>query len=160
MKGVKVRNSGIEKQQTTALAEKKGGGEALGLLLYSNEIQQNFRYYNTLENSLSEETNKQENYRLTVRQKEQAIKGFKTQVDKIKQVTVDLRSQTELLNEKKQRIDYTLLVKEPTVSRSPVSPKKKRNVAIAGFLGLFCFSGLALFLDSVEKRNIRLKTGS
>jgi hypothetical protein len=34
--------------------------------------------------------------------------------------------------------------------------RKKVNVAIAGFLGLFCFSILALFLDSVEKRNIRL----
>ena len=66
----------------------------------------------------------------------------------------------ELLVEKKQRIDYTQLVKEPTVSLYPVSPKKKLNVAIAGFLGLFCFSILALFLDSVEKRNIRLKTDS
>jgi uncharacterized protein involved in exopolysaccharide biosynthesis len=196
MKGVKVRNDGIEKQQTTALAEKRGGGEALGLLLYSNEIQQNLRYYNTLENSLSEEKNKQENHRLLLRQKEQAIKGFKTQIDKIKQGIVDLRSQiellndkikqvivdlhsqtellndkikqlivelrsyTELLNEKKQRIDYAMLIKDPTVSLYPISPKKKLNIVIAGFLGLFCFSSLALFKDSVHKRNSRVKTGS
>jgi len=66
----------------------------------------------------------------------------------------------ELLNEKKQRIDYAQLVKEPTVSLYPVSPRKKMNVLIAGFLGFFCFSILALFLDYVKKGNIRLKTGS
>jgi uncharacterized protein involved in exopolysaccharide biosynthesis len=51
-------------------------------------------------------------------------------------------------------------VKEPTVSLRPGYPRKKVNVAIAGFLGFFCFSILALFLGYIEKRNIRLKTGS
>jgi capsular polysaccharide biosynthesis protein len=160
MKGVKARIDGIEKQQKTMLAEKQEGVETLGLLLYSNEIQQNFLYYNTLEENFSKEKNTQEDLRLSVREKEQVIKGFKTQIDKISQMIVALRSDMELLNEKLQRIDYTQLVKEPTVSPSPVSPRKKVNVAIAGFLGLFCFSILALFLDYVEKRNIRLKTGS
>jgi len=160
MKGVKARIDDSERQQKTMLAEKQGGVETLGLLLYSNEIQQNFHYYNTLEENFSKEKNTQEDLRLSVREKEQVIKGFKTQIDKISQMIVVLRSDIELLNEKKQRIDYTQLVKEPTVSPSPVSPRKKVNVAIAGFLGLFCFSILALFLDYVEKRNIRLKTGS
>lgn len=102
----------------------------------------------------------QEDLRLFIRVKEQEIKSLKSQIERINEEIAGIRNQIELLIEIKQRIDYTQLVKEPTVSPSPVSPRKKVNVAIAGFLGLFCFSILALFLDYVEKRNIRLKTGS
>ena len=160
MKGVKTRVDQIDKQQKMMLAEKKEGNDTLGLLLYSNEIQQNFRYYNTLEENLSKERISEENLRFFVRDKEQEIKGLKNQIEKISQEIVGIRNDMELLVEKKQRIDYTQLMKEPTVSLYPVFPKKKLNVAIAGFLGLFCFSILAIFLDSVEKRNIRLKTDS
>jgi capsular polysaccharide biosynthesis protein len=160
MKGVKARINDIEKQQKAMMAEKQGEVETLGLLLYSNEIQQNFRYYNTLDESFSKEKNTQEDIRLSVHEKEQVIKGFKTQIDKINQSILALRSDMELLSEKKQRIDYAQLVKEPTVSLYPVSPRKMRNVLIAGFLGFFCFSILALFLDYIKKGNIRLKTGS
>jgi capsular polysaccharide biosynthesis protein len=102
----------------------------------------------------------QEDLRLFIRVKEQEIKSLKSQIARINQEIAGIRNQIELLMEIRQRIDYTQLVKEPTVSPSPVSPRKKVNVAIAGFLGLFCFSILALFLDYIEKRNIRLKTGS
>ncbi len=158
MKGVKTRVDQIEKQQKTLLAEKKEGDDTLGLLLYSTEIQQNYRYYNTLEDNLSRERIDQEDLRLFIRDQEQEIKGLKNRIEMIRQEISGIRNDIELLVEKKQRIDYTQLVKEPTVSLYPISPKKKLNVAIAGFLGLFCFSILALFLDSVEKRNIRLKT--
>lgn len=158
MKGVKTRVDQIEKQQKTLLAEKRDGADTLGLLLYSNEIQQNFRYYNTLEENLSKEKISEENLRLFIRDKEQEIKSLKNQIEKIGQEIAGIRNDMELLVEKKQRIDYTQLVKEPTASLYPVSPRKTLNVAIAGFLGLFCFSILALFLNSVEKRKIRLKT--
>ena len=159
MKGVKTRVDRMEEQQKTLLAEKKEG-DTLGLLLYSTEIQQNFRYYNTLEENLSKERINLENTRLFVRDKEQEIKGIENQIEKISQEIAGIRNDIELLVEKKQRIDYTQLMKEPTVSLYPVSPKKMSNVAIAGFLGLFCFSILALLLNAVEKRNIRLKADS
>lgn len=160
MKGVKARIEDIEKQQKAMLAAKQEGVETLGLLLYSNEIQQNFRYYNTLEEGFSSEKNTQEDLRLSVHEKEQVIKGFKTEIEKISLSILALRSDIGLLDEKKQRVDYAQLVKEPTVSLYTVFPKKKANIAIAGFLGLFCFSILALFLDFVKKEKIRSKTRS
>jgi capsular polysaccharide biosynthesis protein len=180
MKGVKTRVEQIEKQQKTMLTEKREGSDSLGILLYSNEIQQNFRYYNTLEENLSRERISEENLRLFIRDKEQEIKfkeqeiqgiknqiekinqeiqGIKKQIEKIGQEIAGIRNDMELLVEKKQRIDYTQLVKEPTVSLYPVFPKKTLNVAIAGFLGLFCFSILALFLNAVEKRKARMGSG-
>ena len=53
MKSVKQRIDKIEEQLSKAIAEKKQGSDAVGLLLYSNEIQQNFRYYNSLDEKLS-----------------------------------------------------------------------------------------------------------
>ncbi|MCX6576995.1 MAG: Wzz/FepE/Etk N-terminal domain-containing protein, partial [Candidatus Aminicenantes bacterium] len=52
MKAARERISRIEKEQLDAL--KGGGKEALGQLLYSNEIQQNFQYINTLNELISD----------------------------------------------------------------------------------------------------------
>jgi hypothetical protein len=66
--------------------------------------------------------------RLSKREKEQAIRVLKTQIEKIDQEIIDLGGDIELLNEKKQRIAYAQLVKELRVSLYPTSPRKKRNV--------------------------------
>jgi len=55
------------------------------------------------------------------------------------------------------RIDYTQFIKEPTSSLYPVSPKKKRNVMIAGILGLMIFTMLAFFLEYIEKQKAKIK---
>jgi capsular polysaccharide biosynthesis protein len=101
-----------------------------------------------------------EDLRSLIREKEQEIKSLKSEIEKINQEIAGIRSDIEPLIEIKLRIDYAQLVKEPTVSLRPVYPRKKVNVVLAGFLGFFCFSILALFLNYLEKRNIRLKTGS
>jgi LPS O-antigen subunit length determinant protein (WzzB/FepE family) len=160
MKSVQVRIEEIEKQQRSMLAEKQSGIDSLGLLLYANEVQQNFRYYNTLEESLSAERNRQEDLRLSLREKGLVIKSIQTQIGKFNQEIIGLQSDIELLEEKKQRIDYAQLVKEPTVSLNPVYPKKRANVAMAGILAFFSFSILALVLGSVEKRGARPGSGA
>ncbi|MCP2597706.1 hypothetical protein NLC93_07545, partial [Candidatus Aminicenantes bacterium AC-335-G13] len=60
----------------------------------------------------------------------------------------------ELLNERKGRMDYAQLVKEPTSSINPVSPKKKLNILIAGILGLMIFTILAFFIEYIEKQKV------
>ena len=155
MKSVKERIDEIEKQQRNALTEKKEGTEAISLLLYSNEIQQNLRYYNTLDEKLSIEKITQENLRLLIRGKGQEIKQLNTQIEKLNNEIDNTKNQIDLSKEKKGRIDYAQLIKEPTSSLFPVSPKKKLNVLIAGILSLMIFTILAFFLEYVQKHKTK-----
>lgn len=61
------------------------------------------------------------------------------------------------LKEKKARIDFAELIKEPTSSLGPVAPRKKIMVMVAGMLGLFIFTMLAFFLEYLAKQKIRVK---
>jgi len=164
MKDVKKRTDELEKQQREALSEKKQGIDAISLLLYSNEVQQNLRYYNTLDEKLSNEKITQENLNLFIKEKNEEIKQFdtqieklKTEIDRINNEIEDVKNDISFLKERKGRIDYTQLIKEPTSSIGPVSPKKKLNVLIAGILGLMIFTVLAFFLEYLEKQKLNIK---
>jgi len=131
MKATKTRTEELEKQQQKMLSEKKEGLESLALLLYSNEVQTNLRYYNSLDESVSAERSKNENLKSSIANAQRAMKN---------------------LEERKARMDYAQLLKEPTPSVGPVSPKKKQNVLIAGFIG-FCLSlGIAFFWEYLKKQ--------
>ena len=77
-----------------------------------------------------------------------------------------IRNEIEMINidiifleERKGRIDYARLVKEPTSSVGPVAPKKMQMVLIAGFVSGFMFLFLAFFLTYIEesKKKQRLR---
>ena len=164
MKAVKKRIDELEKQQRKALGEKKEGIDAISLLLYSNEVQSNLRYYNTLDEKLSNEKIVQENLRLLIKEKNEEIKQldteiekWKTEIDKTNNEIENIKNQTLFLSERKARIDYTQLIKEPTSSLKPVSPKKKLIVLITGILGLLIFTMLAFFLEYIEKQKLKAK---
>ena len=130
MSDIRKRIESLEKEQRLSLKkENRSESESLAMLLYSNEIQQSLEYHNTLNELLSEKKIEEENINLEIGN----------------------------LNERKGRIDYTQLIKEPTSSFSPVSPKKKRNVLIAGILGLMIFTMLAFSLDYLEKQKAKSK---
>jgi len=165
---VKKRIKAIEQQQMKAISEKKKEESALSLLLYSNEVQQNFQYYNTLDKELNAERIEQENWMLSIKMKEGEIKNLqdetaqtktkidtlntyisdkKNEIEKIKNDISNIQNSIALLEERKSRIDYTQLVKQPTSSLSPVSPKRKLNVLIALILGITVFTLLAFILE-------------
>lgn len=138
MSNVRERIKLLEKEQFSTLKkEKKSESETLGMLLYSNEIQQSLRYLNTLNELLSNKKIEEENLNLEIDNRDKKIKQLENTIDNLK--------------EQKGRIDYTKLIKEPTSSLHPVSPRKKLNVLIAGILGLMIFTILAFFLEYVEK---------
>jgi len=172
MKSVKKRIDDLEEQLKKALEERKEGTDAISLLLYSNEVQQNLRYYNTLDEKLSVEKITQENLNLDIRNKEEQLRQIdnqiqqvktqedtiKAEIDNIKNIINTLKTEIKLLEDKKARIDYTQLIKEPTSSLYPVSPKKKVNVLITGILALMVFTMLAFFLEYIEKQKDKNKS--
>ncbi|MGB9006208.1 MAG: Wzz/FepE/Etk N-terminal domain-containing protein [Candidatus Aminicenantales bacterium] len=159
MKTAKARIDEIDAQQKISLTEKKEGAEALGLLLYTSEIQHNLIYYDALDEKLSNNKISQENLRLSIEDKKEDINKLNTmkdnlrnEIDKVKIKIENILSQIKVLSDKKARFDYTQLVKEPTRSLYPIAPRKKRNVLIAGLLGAVVFTMLAFLLEYVEKR--------
>jgi len=142
MSDILERIKSLEKAQLSNLSkENRSESESLGMLLYSNEIQQSLKFHSELTELLSEKKIEEEDLNLEMENAEK-------QKEK-------LNSTIENLNQRKGRIDYTRLVKEPTSSVSPVSPKKKLNVVIAGVLSLVIFTILAFFLEYIKSKKIK-----
>jgi len=128
MSDIRKRIESLEKEQRLSLKkENRSETESLAMLLYSNEIQNNLQYYNTLNELLSSKKIEEEKINLEIGK----------------------------LNKIKGRIDYTQLIKEPSSSLIP--PKKKRNVMLAGIVGLMIFTMLAFFLEYIEKQKLKVK---
>jgi len=132
----------IENEQHLSLNKKnRSESESLAMLLYSNEIQQSLEYHNTLNELLSEKKIEEENINLEIENKKEKIKQLENDIDN--------------LNERKGRIDYAQLIKEPTSSLSPISPKKLLIVFIACMLGLIIFTILSFLLEYLEKQRVK-----
>ena len=171
MKSVKGRVDDLDQQLKKVIAENKESAAAVSLLLYSNEVQQNLRYYNTLDEKLSIERVAQENVRLDIKSSQDDIRQIDTQIgqantgkemirieinsvfneiEKLKNRINTLQSEIVFLENKKTRIDYARLVKEPTSSLGPVAPRLTLNVVLAAIFGFLVFLGLACLLEYVE----------
>jgi len=139
MKSVKAKIDELEKEQMAVLKkESRSDLESLGLLLYSNEIQQSLRYYDLLNEKLKNEKLAEEDVH-SERQLEEA------NISKINNTIANLR-------ERKGRIDKTKVVKEPASSIYPVFPKKKINVLIAAVVGFAVFTFLAFFINYIDSK--------
>lgn len=205
MKEVKKRIDKIEEEQRKVL-KKESDKNALSILLYSNEIQNNLKYHNTLDEKLTNEKITQENLNLTIEEKKESIKQIdnqieqiKTRIDDTKVEMDDIRTQIDdietqidnikneiekinyeintvtnsitikyndidninndisFLRERKARMDYTQLIKKPTSSLGPVSPKKRLNIIFAGIVGLLLFTLLTFFLEYIERQKNKVK---
>lgn len=152
MKSVKKRVTELDDLRRKAMSEKREGAETLALLLYSNEVQQNLRYMNTLEDNVSAERVNIQNLIYSIKSKELQLLQIDNQISQIQNTLSNAKNEIKLLEEKKNRIDYTQLIKDPTPSLSPVAPNKKMNVMIAALIGLIFSFGTAFFIESFEKQ--------
>ena len=120
----------LENEQRSILKkEARSESESLALLLYSSEVQESIRDYNSLNNQLNND----------------------------RQQELYLYSEIEQRQKKIKRIKFTQFLKEPTSSLSPVSPNKKLNVLITCFFCLIIFTIFAFFLESLGKQKSKTK---
>ncbi|NQS89137.1 hypothetical protein HQ584_05050 [Patescibacteria group bacterium] len=139
MKLLKDRIQELEKEHMSVLKkENKSEMESLGLLLYSNEIQQSFTYYDILNEKFSDEKLEEEDVN-------SALQVEHSEIDLVDNQIANLR-------ERKGRIDHTKIIKTPTRSLYPVFPKKKLNILVAAVLGFIVFTLLSFFLEYVESK--------
>ncbi len=144
MTDIRKKTEELEKQRHLILKKKnRSESEILAMLLYSTTIQQNSMNHNTLNELLGSKKNEGKIINLERESKERLINQIKNEID--------------ILNERKGRIDFAQLIKEPTSSLKPVSPKKTINILIAGILGLIIFTLLAFFLEYLEKQRAKSK---
>ncbi|MFX0132369.1 MAG: Wzz/FepE/Etk N-terminal domain-containing protein [Candidatus Hodarchaeota archaeon] len=142
MSDMKKRIDALDKEQRSNLKkENRSDSESLAMLLYSNEILQSLTHLNTLNELLSRKKIEEEDITLIIENREEKIKQLENDIDN--------------LNERKGRIDHTQLIKEPTSSIYPISPKKELNVLAAAIIGLMIFIILTLFLESIRKLNLK-----
>ena len=122
------RTEKLEKEERLSLKEKKGS---------------EFEYLTTLVELLKNTIKAEENIKLELKDK-------KNTSHKLKKRIYDL-------DERRKRIYYAQIIKEPNSSLSPASPQKLTNVLIAGILGLLIFGMLAFLLEYIEKQKLKLK---
>ncbi len=151
-KDVKGRVEEIEKQQLSSLKEKSDSINTLGHLLYSNVVQQNLRYYNDLDESLSRERISQEDHQFKIKDKEEELKKLDIQIEKTRKEIEIIEKDNQILNEQKMRLDYVQLIKEPTSSPRPVSPKTSLTILLSLVLGCVVFGMLAFFMEYLKSR--------
>lgn len=142
MKAARNRIKEMEKEQLKVLkSEDKSEAVSLGLLLYSNEIQQSYRNYDILNEKLSEQKLEEEDVN-------SALQGENASIAKIDNLIDNLKEQ-------KGRIDHTKVIKAPESSLEPILPKKMLNIVVAIILGLLIFLTLAFFLSYLEEKKFK-----
>jgi uncharacterized protein involved in exopolysaccharide biosynthesis len=153
MKEVKKRIESIEQEQADVLRqEKKTESETLAMLLYSNEVQQNLQFYNDLQEQLAEKELVEEDINIDIENKKESIKQLDNAVENIKNEIKELNNQISNLKERKGRIDYTKIVKNPKASTHPVWPRKKIYIIVSGLLGLIFFTFFGFLSDYVKRQ--------
>jgi len=151
------------------LGSKQTEQNILSAVIYSNTIQQNITYLNDLRSSINTTKNQIYEAQLAVESFTNQIKDLAAQVENIKEQTklknqslssealaaenerknvlVDIQS----LKFKKSQIQNIQIVKSPQASRSPIKPKTRLNVMLAGVVGLFLTVFLSFFVEYISK---------
>jgi len=116
--------------------------ENISILLLINFIQNNTSYLNQMNNQFSELSIRRVNLNLELKNIDSQISNFQAAIDQ--------------LNISKGFISNLKIIAQPRVSRNPISPSKKKTLAISIVMGLF-LGVLAIFLQEFWMNNLAKK---
>ena len=133
IENIASRISDLEKEKTK-VDLKANPDNTLSLLLFSNEIQENRRYFNQLQDRLNIDLEKEEeNLKNQLNAKENALNSLMLQKDKLNAQLAAFRD--------------TRIVKKAGYSEKSVGPKKMFNVIIGGIVGFMVLTFIAFFVE-------------
>ncbi|MBU4488100.1 MAG: hypothetical protein KKI13_03425 [Candidatus Omnitrophica bacterium] len=119
------------------LLEKKVQADDPGTLLYLDVIQQNISCFDRLNNQLAD---------IKIRKNDTA-NGIKSRQNEITEFGIEI----ERLKRNKENIHGIKLIQKPRASLKATGPNKKKNIVLAGILGLMAGTLSAFFTEFLEK---------
>ncbi len=134
---VKENTVSLINQRDRFISKEGDTQNILSAILFTNTIQQNIELGKTSRDDLS-------TYRS---RKEALLLKLETTQNKIKRLETEIRS----LEFKKKSIQNIQINKPPQPSKSPIKPKTRLNVMLAGVVGLFLTVFLSFFVEYISK---------
>ena len=129
------------KQRDKFVSNEIDTSNVLSAILFTNTIQQNIALDKTSRDDLSGYRSRKETLSLKL----------ETTQNKIKSLLTEIKS----LEFKKNHIQNIQIIKTPKSSFSPIKPKTRLNVMLAGVVGLFLTVFLAFFVEYISKYRAR-----
>jgi len=157
LKGVEENTKDIMQERNEML--KKGEKtDSVALLLYSNTVQQNISYINSLQASLQGNRLDQESTKNALSRNEIELKNKDTELKDVDADTLTNLDKIRNMELDKIRIEGFKIIQEPYSSTRPVGPRKMLNIAIAGFTSLFLGIFLVFFIEFIKKAKASSET--
>jgi capsular polysaccharide biosynthesis protein len=136
------KNTGyLNKERNKLLSKGKDEGNILSVILYSNTIQQNLQLANDYKNEIKD-------LKLT---KETELQ----QISELENEHQQRIAEIENLKIKKSNIQNVQIIQKPYSSKYPIKPKKRFNVILAVFVGVFAMIFLAFLLEYISRNKDR-----
>ena len=137
IENIASRISDLEKEKTK-VDLKANPDNTLSLLLFSNEIQENRRYFNQLQDRLNIDLEKEE-------------ENLKNQLNAKENVLNSLMLQKDKLNAQLAAFRDTRIVKATSSSQNPIGPSKRRIVFYTSIIAFTVFIFIAFFMEYLAK---------
>jgi len=134
---VKENTVSLIKQRDKFVSNETDTSNILSAILFTNTIQQNIALNKTSRDDLSRYLSRKETLSLKL----------ETTQNKIKSILMKIKS----LEFKRNSIQNIQIIKPPKSSESPIKPKTRLNVMLAGVVGLFLTVFLAFFVEYISK---------
>ena len=180
IKNVKNNTEKIVKQRNNIL-EHKGNVDDISLLLYSTTIQQNVAYFNQLSDQINRLRKQKMELKTDIEKLGKDIDDINTEIGrlklhkteglqaKIKDISTeigrlklqkteglqakinDLKLQIDRLSIKNDVIKNIRVIQNPEASISPIKPKKRLNILLAGVIAFMMMMFLAFFVEYIRK---------